>query len=92
MKHVDPPPASASRATRPSLVVVGLAEDDARRPVDVYFAAFRWEPSPIDPVALTASVFLAMLHDVLVDQPSAAPNSPLSETNDSGHNTTGARS
>jgi hypothetical protein len=45
-------------------VVIGLADDDAQRPTDAYFAAFRWEPPPIDPVSLSASVFLTMLDDV----------------------------
>ena len=61
MKVVDAIPPASSR------VVVGLAETDARTPVELYFAAFRWEPPAIDPASIPASVFLAMLDDVRVD-------------------------
>ena len=50
-----------------SRVVVGLADTDAHIPAERYFAAFRWEPPAIDPGSLPASVFLAMLDDVRVD-------------------------
>lgn len=50
-----------------SRVVVGLADTDAHTPVELYFAAFRWEPPAIDPASIPASLFLAMLDDVRDD-------------------------
>ena len=52
----------------PAPVVIGLADDDAHRPAEAYFAAFRWEPPPIDPTSLSASVFLTMLDDVAMTE------------------------
>lgn len=43
---------------------MGLSEEERRTSVREYFAAFRWEPPPIDPAWLTASAFLALLDDV----------------------------
>lgn len=51
----------APAPSRPSQVVIGLADVDASTPARAYFEAFRWEPPAIDPQVLAASAFLAFL-------------------------------
>lgn len=41
--------------------VRGLPAEDAQRPVEDYFATFRWEPQLMDPASLTAHEYFAIL-------------------------------
>ncbi len=65
MKRVEGAPASTSRPSRAPVAVINLSEHDGLTPVELYFAAFRWEPPAIDPTSLSAAAFLAWLGDVV---------------------------